>query len=196
MSLICYRDKGSLSDSEQNDLDVLFNEKNKITSLLNGSKPMSKKDCRLYTYGVKNRYKINYNFDITSIKDKKNEYLWVLLRDKNQKLLGYICFEYVVLDFVENQKKLLLIHDLFISNHVSECNKLKIDELLYSLMIVSNCNLEDMNKLYIVSKHNYRFCNGFNGFGKVINTSIYSYYSNGESDDLYIKTPTSKVFKF
>lgn len=196
MSLICYRDINTLSMEEQIGLDTLFDEKCKISDLLKDKEIGSKKEKRLYTYGIQNRYHINYNYDINTIKEQKNKYKWVLLMDKNRKLLGYLCFEYLTLEMVSDKKYLLVIHDLFISNHVSKHKTVRIDELLYNLMVLSNGEISDIKKVYIVSKYNYRFCNGFNGFGKVINTSIYSYFSDKSSDDLYIKTPNSVVFKF
>lgn len=156
-----YRTKGHLTLKELEGLSKLCREEEDVRwAILNANSDLSPYYCRLLTYSKKNKFKLGNFSEAPSdrYKEYKNKYHFILAKDKKDKLLGYICFEHIVLDTDEEIKDLLIIKHMYISNAV---NDTRIDITMFYVLenIVSKCVIYT-NKLYAV-------CNSFNGFSLI-----------------------------
>lgn len=154
----CYKTKGHLSQKELEGLNKLCREEEDIKwAMLNSNIDLSEYYRRLFTYSKVNKFKLVDLGDAPSDKYKeyKNKYNFIFAKDKQHNLLGYLCFEHIVLDIDEEIKDLIVIKHMFISNAANHTN---IDNSMFYVLenIVQKC--------IIFSDKMYRACNQFNGY--------------------------------
>lgn len=195
---MCSRYNIPLTEKERGYLEDLFQEELDIYNVLlkySGVKKDRKnfetiKDFHNYCYGKKNPFRINFKDIHSEIKEHFDSYSFLFIKDKRERVLGYICFEVSDLNFVGENYKIIKIKHFYLSN--SLCKMKKIPDIMYIMLnyILPETELQNM---YIVSDVHYSFCNGFNGFYKLVNPVV---FSKNDYDNLYIKPPLGKIFKF
>ncbi len=154
----CYKTKGHLSQKELEGLNKLCREEEDVKwAMLNIDTDLSDYYRRLLTYSKVNKFKLVDIGDAPSdkFKEYKNKYNFILAKDKQNKVLGYICFEHTLLDTDEEIKDLIIVKHMFISN---AANHTSIDDSMFYILenIVEKC--------IIFSDKMYRPCNQFNGY--------------------------------
>ena len=153
-----YVTKGHLSQKELEGLNRLCREEEDVKwAMLNSDVELSSYYRRLLTYSKVNKFKLSDlgNAPSDKYKEYKNKYNFILAKDKQNNLLGYLCFEHILLNTDEEIKDLIIIKHMYISNAANHTN---IDNTLFYILenIVSKC--------IVFSDKLYRPCNQFNGF--------------------------------
>lgn len=153
-----YKTRGRLTHKDLEGLNKLCREEEDVKwAILNSETDLSSYYRRLFVYSKINKFKLSDLGDSPSDKYKeyKNRYNFILAKDKKNNLLGYLCFEHIILDTDEEIKDLILIKHMYISNAANHTN---IDNTLFYILenIVSKC--------VIFSDKLYRPCNQFNGY--------------------------------
>ena len=154
--------RNSFTREENCSLYMLFLEEGIIKNLLSSNSAVTKYEQKLLKYVKNNKFKLA---DIGSVStadfnEMIKKYEFIIVKDKREVVLGYLCFERTKIDRIEkeNNREIFIIKHMYISNSQNHTN---IDYKMFWLMenLVERC--------VVYSDLPYRPCNQFNGFAGV-----------------------------
>lgn len=151
--LFRYITKGNLDKKEQEGLYNLCLQENELRASLSNTYSKNK----LKVYGKINKFHFDFSkpFDYVTFYENRNNYEFILVKDRKQRVLGYIAFSHGVIDYEEEIKDIFVVKHMYIAN---ECNHTNIDIFMFWLLenIVDKC--------IIYSEVDYRGCSKLNGY--------------------------------
>lgn len=156
-----YIQKGKLNKKETDSLYNLFVEEETLGKIQKGElKVFEKKYYRnLSVYGKRNKYSLSNIgvFNTVNFKDKINTFSFILVKDRKERVLGYLCFEDVSMQR-EGINTLYIVKHMYISNAL---NHMDVDYVLFYLLE----NLSEKNVIF--SDCIYRATKEFDGYSKI-----------------------------
>lgn len=152
-----YVRQGNLTKKEREGLYYLCLEEEKI------SKATPESNLKYYLNRVRNYYKIiDLGNFISSNFMELLDYSFIIVRDKSERVLGYLAFEELNVKGSKVDEIVFLVKHLFISNVLyREYKQLGLDFILF--MILESIK----DKCFIVSQNEYRPCTDICGYTAV-----------------------------
>lgn len=156
-----YIQKGKLNKKETDSLYNLFVEEETLGKIQKGELKVSERKYyrNLSVYGKINKYFLNNIgvFNTVNFKDKINTFSFILVKDRKERVLGYLCFEDVSMQR-EGINTLYIVKHMYISNAL---NHMDVDYVLFYLLE----NLSEKNVIF--SDCVYRATKEFDGYSKI-----------------------------
>lgn len=152
----------SFTREENCSLYMLFLEEGIIKNLLSSNSAVTDYEKKLLKYAKNNKFKLSDigTISTANFNDMIKKYEFIIIKDKRNVVLGYLCFERANLErlYKEDNKEIIIIKHMYISNSQ------KHTEADYDMMWLME-NLSE--ECIIYSDISYRPCNQFNGFIEV-----------------------------
>lgn len=156
-----YIQKGKLNKKETDSLYDLFVEEETLGKIQKGELKVSERKYyrNLSVYGKRNKYSLSNIgvFNTVNFKDKINTFSFILVKDRKERVLGYLCFEDVSMQR-EGINTLYIVKHMYISNAL---NHMDVDYVLFYLLE----NLSEKNVIF--SDCVYRATKEFDGYSKI-----------------------------
>ena len=149
----------SFTREENCSLYMLFLEEGIIKNLLSSNSAVTEYEQKLLKYAKNNKFKLSDigTVSTANFNDMIKKYEFIIIKDKREVVLGYLCFERANLEraYKEENKEIIIIKHMYISNSQKHT---EADYYMFWLME----NLSEECVVY--SDISYRPCNQFNGF--------------------------------